>query len=346
MFHARASLDGSAAGQLSLPLVLRWRFRTAGAIEGSPVTAHGLVYVGSKDHRLYALTADDGKPAWSVQLDGEVTASPCIVGSTIFAATSAGGLYALDARTGRPFWRRDLGGNVTGGVTAAPPDVQGEVRVLVGSFDNGRLFCFDAKTGRQWWSYSTDSYINGLAAVAGEMAAAGCCDGKVHLVALADGTPLRQIDGGSYIPASPALADGSVFFATQSGEVRSAALADGQLRWQRTFDNPIHSAPAVACGRVIVGLEDDASSVICLSAADGKTLWTFPAGGFVDSSPAVCGDKVIVATRGGWLFVLSLDDGRKLWQYELAAAGGPPAVADSNVFLGADDGYLYAFGPP
>ena len=35
----------------------RWQFRTGGPITGTPVIANGVVYIGSNDHKLYALLA-------------------------------------------------------------------------------------------------------------------------------------------------------------------------------------------------------------------------------------------------------------------------------------------------
>jgi outer membrane protein assembly factor BamB len=34
---------------------LRWRFETDGIVPGSPIVSEGILYVGSADHRLYAL---------------------------------------------------------------------------------------------------------------------------------------------------------------------------------------------------------------------------------------------------------------------------------------------------
>ena len=36
---------------------LRWSFKTGGPIPGSPVVHEGVVYIGSMDHKVYALKA-------------------------------------------------------------------------------------------------------------------------------------------------------------------------------------------------------------------------------------------------------------------------------------------------
>ena len=66
----------------------------------------------------------------------------------------------------------------------------------------------------------------------------------------------------------------------------------------------------------------------------------------MDGSPVIVGDKVVFGSGDGWVFVLSLKDGSKLWSYEI---GRPimssPAVVDGRVLLGANDSRLYCFGP-
>lgn len=47
-----------------------WTYTTGDAIESSPVVADGAVYVGSKDHTLYALDSRTGNKLWSYTTGG------------------------------------------------------------------------------------------------------------------------------------------------------------------------------------------------------------------------------------------------------------------------------------
>jgi len=65
----------------------------------------------------------------------------------------------------------------------------------------------------------------------------------------------------------------------------------------------------------------------------------------VDSSPVVCGDKALIGSDDGRLYILRLTDGRQLWSYEIGKPiTGSPAVANGRVTVGAGDGVVYAFG--
>jgi len=78
----------------------------------------------------------------------------------------------------------------------------------------------------------------------------------------------------------------------------------------------------------------------------GERAWAFQTLGEVDSSPAICGDKVVVGCEDGRLYMLSLSDGEKVWSFEIGQAiSSSPAVAGGLVVVGCDDGYVYAFGP-
>jgi outer membrane protein assembly factor BamB len=65
----------------------------------------------------------------------------------------------------------------------------------------------------------------------------------------------------------------------------------------------------------------------------------------VDSSPAIAGDRVIVGSSDGKLYVLQLATGAKLWEFDAGAAlTASPAIADGRIIIGDTDGRIYAFG--
>lgn len=79
--------------------------------------------------------------------------------------------------------------------------------------------------------------------------------------------------------------------------------------------------------------------VVCLDAADGKTLWTFenegkPTGRRTSGTCAVVQGRVF-ATGSTHLYCVDAKDGKLVWKTELkpAAGGSSPLVADGNVWL-------------
>ena len=65
----------------------------------------------------------------------------------------------------------------------------------------------------------------------------------------------------------------------------------------------------------------------------------------MESSPVVAGDRVIVGSDDGRLYIVSLTDGTERWNYELGQpVQSSPAVVDGHIVIGCDDGSVYCFG--
>ena len=80
----------------------RWIYR-AGPVESSPLLRNGVLYVGSWDHKVYAITRQTGsRKKWSFQADDEaLNTSAAYSDGRIFIASDGGSLYALNAGTGK-----------------------------------------------------------------------------------------------------------------------------------------------------------------------------------------------------------------------------------------------------
>ena len=104
----------------------------------SAALTDGLVIVGGRDKRLWALDRKTGKPRWKFVTQGRIDSSPVVVGERVFVGSSDGRLYAVRLDTGTEVWRFDAGSPIT----ASPAVAAG--RLVVGTLD-GLLYCFGAK---------------------------------------------------------------------------------------------------------------------------------------------------------------------------------------------------------
>jgi outer membrane protein assembly factor BamB len=86
-----------------------WKALTGGEVISSPAFANGVVYVGSKDQSIYALDALTGAARWTYQTEYEVDASPIVVNGMVYAGSGDGYLYALNATTGALLWKAATG---------------------------------------------------------------------------------------------------------------------------------------------------------------------------------------------------------------------------------------------
>jgi outer membrane protein assembly factor BamB len=84
--------------------------------------------------------------------------------------------------------------------------------------------------------------------------------------------------------------------------------------------------------------------VRCLDAGSGREKWSHEAGGEVDSSPVIAGERVWVGSSGGDLYALDLETGTVEWRFRSGAAiAASPAFADGRLVIGSGDGAIYCF---
>lgn len=73
----------------------RWTIPTDYSILSSPIVADGVVYIGSQDHKLYALDARKGTKYWTFTTGDVIDSSPTIVNGVVYINVGDGKLYAF-----------------------------------------------------------------------------------------------------------------------------------------------------------------------------------------------------------------------------------------------------------
>jgi len=342
VFRGNPALTGVASDTLPQKPALLWTFKTGGPVKSSAVIGEGKIFIGSDDGNLYALNFADGKRVWAFKADSAVEAPPLLAGHSVFVGSVEGWFYALDAAAGDLLWKVQTGDKILASANVVPRG-DGPARILFGSYDF-KLRCLEAEKGATNWFFESGYYINGACAVADGRAVFGGCDAMLHVLQLDDGKEVSQIEAGAYIGASVALAGNRAYFGDYEGEFRCVDLARTNTVWHfHDQDAPFLSSAAVTEDRVVFGGDD--KTLHCLNRADGKSLWSFPVQGTIQSSPVVAGDKVVFGSEDGRVYLLSLLDGRQLWYFDTGQpVTSSPAVAGNRIVIGCDDGNVYCFG--
>ncbi|MBN1479425.1 PQQ-binding-like beta-propeller repeat protein [candidate division KSB1 bacterium] len=345
LYRGDPRLSGVASGRLPNNPKLLWTFQTGDDIKSSPVIGCGFLYIGSTDGKLYALNVTTGDSIWAFDTGDDIEAPPLLLDSTIYIGSLSGEFYAIDALTGQKRWSFLTDDEIYGSANwvFAPNGV--DKRILVGSYDFN-IYCFDAKTGEKQWTYATNNYINGAPATDGDVVIFGGCDEQLHIVSVADGTQIGQVDAGSYIAGSAALLDDHAYLGHYGDKLIAIDLIAQKILWEYDNDGTAGSffaSPAVDEQHVVIGSRD--KLVHCVDRKNGQKLWTFQTRDDVDCSPVICDNKVIVASNDGRLYLINLTTGQLIWSYEIGAdIVGSPAVTQGFIFVGAGDGCVYAFG--
>jgi outer membrane protein assembly factor BamB len=189
-----------------------------------------------------------------------------------------------------------------------------------------------------------------------------------NLIALSarNGRRLWTVHVGRCEAASPAadrLGRGSVYetFLNKQPCGRNAARrGDGELlvfaagpshlvRWKKHL-GASETSPLLVANRLYVG--DAEGNVYALRTVDGKTVWSFKAGGAVKGALAYNDGRLFFGAYDGRLYALNAANGKLLWRAQSnrdwfgrhGTFYSTPAVAYSRVYLGSTDGHVYSFG--
>jgi len=104
--------------------------------------------------------------------------------------------------------------------------------------------------------------------------------------------------------------------ARRSGCTRAAVPSDLKQGWTTRIGQNL-TAPTVAGGKVLVA-DKDTHTVHALDAETGKGVWTFTAGGRVDSPPTIHAGRILFGCRDGFVYCLNASTGAMLWRHRAA----------------------------
>lgn len=100
--------------------------------------------------------------------------------------------------------------------------------------------------------------------------------------------------------------------AKRSGSTSSTVPAELKLAWQAEVGGR-PSSPVVAGGRVFVA-SVDAHRLDALDAGSGKALWSYTAGGRIDTPPTVHRGRALFGSADGRVYCLRASDGQLAWR--------------------------------
>src|SRR3954447_20910411 len=161
---------------------------------------------------------------------------------------------------------------------------------------------------------------------------------------------------GALAAASPAWADGRVYFVTlkrrsgvNAGAIICLNAKNGKKIWRRDLPSRAESSPIVLKGVVYFGSED--GTVYALKAKNGKKVWTYGAAGAVKAGLAYSKGRLFFGDYSGEVTALRAKNGAKIWRTGTRRASfnrsgqfySTPAVAYGRVYLGNTDSFTYSF---
>lgn len=146
------------------------------------------------------------------------------------------------------------------------------------------------------------------------------------------------------------VADGRVYATTGYGFAVALDATSGAELWRAEVGTPLRAAPSVGEGRVLLMSQD--SKLTALSADTGAQLWQVtatlePAAILGPGGPAIDTGTVVAGFPSGELFALRVENGRTVWQDQLARTGRTTALGALSAIVASPviaRGRVYAVG--
>lgn len=290
---------------------LLWNFTlsSGAAIDGTPAVdpTLGLVFVGANDGTVDAIHLSNGTLAWSNSVGGDVSA-PVYSNGEIYVTSSTGAVKALTESTGKVSWSRTLGSALP-----AAPALNVSIQLLVVGESSGHVLGLNATTGAMCWTYVTGGAVTASAMVTAGTVYIGSNDHRFYALNQSSGLVLWSfLTGGDVQDTGTAV----VVQDTGTGKLVSQTLIyigsnDGYLY-------VLHASSGKEDFNFSIG-----SRIVGVSSAKGIAV-------FEDAAGTIGAQKTFFNITG--------------WRYPTGAGlVTAPVILDTSVFVGAGDGFLYAF---
>lgn len=308
------------------------------------------IHTLTRRRMLGALAAGLPAAAWAGVVSGP-QASPQVMrrwnsGNTLLAPLTAHGsgvLFAgnrwlgrIDPEQTEPVWRAALGLSRD---AVFRPRAAGELVLCGGLADIG---AWGLARGERRWLYTAQTQL-GVPWVTPELSYVG--DGH-HMLCLdnSSGSVRWRFAGtpDTLTSYAPTLSQNTLMFAPGNGLLYALDANQGGLKWQLDRSHEWQYLRQLHVSGDVLVAGSYKELLVGISVQDGRVLWTFNAGNFINSHH-VAGDTAYLWSPTGWVYAIDIQGGSVRWRhrttnYRSARDNWGPLMAE----LVTDDVHLYA----
>jgi eukaryotic-like serine/threonine-protein kinase len=310
-----------------------WIFACEDEIRGSPVIDNGILYVGTYDHNLYAINANEGKLLWKFPTAGGVVSKPAVSNGFVFFGSEDQNLYAVSARQGKLSWSY----KTEGPIRSSP--LVSEGHVFIGS-DDGNLHAVNLVSTRRTFKIETGGPIRSSPTVVDDTIFFGSESGEVFCVSY-QGQVRWRFSAKRAVTSSPLYSKGTVYFASLDSTFYALDSKSGWPIWRFRMGKGSVSSPCIADGILFIGSAD--GYIYAIDSGGAKELWKFKTEHQVSGSPITYKDSLYCGSADGNLYCIEYRTGRLKWKFNTKGPiTGTPFVINDMVYVGSMDKIVYA----
>jgi len=297
-----------------------WSYNTNDRIKGDALVSDGVVYVGSYDGHLYALSASNGRELWTFPKREEVEISgtfevakddtapqdgepddPALVdaddGGESESATDEDEAEAAEEPPAPPQ-------PIVGSFSYSAPGIYADT-IFVGNLDH-RLYAIDANTGTMLWRYKTDAPVTSSPLIVDGKVFFGSNDGNIYAIDSTTRHVLWRAKTQHWINSSALVDNGSLYIGGNDRHLYAYDVNTGVGKWTFTTVGPVVAIPAIYKNLVFAAGGSGDGAVYAIDRDRGKLFWRFGTKGKIESDPVVFGDKLFVSSSDGFLYAFEI----------------------------------------
>ena len=340
---------------------VQWSYSAQGAIIGKPLLISDKVVFSTYEGKVYSFSASRGSISWAYDADKRISVPAVKVSPDRIAVASQSGKLAFLSSAGKetavvnlssaPLYLAGDSGNayvsLPGGIHAYSQAGKSlwnfsllEPAGPIGAFGDtiyftsGRKFYSVAvKNGMQNFAVPVeDSFISAPLEYEGNLYL-GSTDGRLYSFDALSGRQRWYFQTGGWVQSTPVRSGDSVFFGSNDGYFYSITDS-GKLRFKYKTGEGIWSEPVLYPGKggqqVSFGSND--GNIYGLDAESGELVWSFSAGGRLESA-AENGGNIFFGTSTGKFYALSSSPICSFsWPRNGASVGDWPVDVDGTAY--------------
>ncbi len=332
------TLDATKSGYVARA----WTFATGAPVNSSPAVTAGDVFVGNDAGAFYAIDTISGAAFWRyVTPTGQpIHSAPAVdvnAGLVMFGCDD-GTLYSLDAATGT------LSGSIAlDGIPGSPAVAGGSIYV---GTDGGTIWSIGEATGAVTWSRKLAAAVHAPPAIdsAAGIVITGDDSGTITALTAANGAILWSVQTGNAVVAPPGISGGIVYVGSTDGSLYAINEKTGAVAYTYGAGSPISAGVSLPPDNVIFGAAN--GSLYDLAQKTGALAWQIP----YIKAPIVGVGSVVnvpwIETADGAIRAAKSNQAHVVFTFATGAGlSTAPTIVDGAVYVGAQDGGVYAFTP-
>jgi len=313
-----------------------WTFTTEDEIRSSPVVYRDMIFVGSYDTNIWAVSFEKGELRWKRATEGGIASSPVVDAEhkQVLFGSEDGTYRAVSHLDGNLNWTYTTGDKIRGTGTLA------HGYIFFGS-DDGNLYALIAHNGRFMWDYDAGAPVRSRPVVTNDRIIFGTEAGDLVGLELSGQKKWSVSTRRSIVSAPYVDSEGVCYVGAFDNFIHAVDANSGLRLWRMRTNGPIISSPTMEDDYVYIGSTD--GKLYCINAQTGKDRWTFDTEKPIVSSPIIYNNVVYFGGTDNKLYAVNAKSGKELWSFEAGGAiTSTPCIANDLIIFGSLDRKLYA----